>query len=627
MELSRRGFLAAAPGMLAAANRVTVKEAASLKARPFPMKQVRLLDGNLFFLMERDRGYLHDLEADRLLHTFRVTAGLPSTAEPLAGWERPDIELRGHFTGHYLSACALMYASTGDDRLKSKADSMVVELAKCQKANGGVYLSAFPAELFARLHDNMPVWAPFYTLHKIMAGMYDIYIHTDNEQALGVLEGMASWTAQWAGDLNDAQMARVLEREFGGMNEVLCNLYAVTGDRKQLDLAHRFDHERIFAPLAAGRDELKGLHVNTTIPKIIGAARRYELTGDTRYRDIAEYFWRQVTGHRCYATGGTSNVEHWRTAPDVLASELGPTTEECCCTYNMLKLTRHVFGWTADARCGDYYERALLNGIIGTMNPDDAMTMYYIPLQSGYWKMFSTPRRSFWCCTGTGVENFAKLADSIYFHDDDGLYVNLFSASRLEWPEKGLTMRQETHFPDEERSSLEFKCERPVQLAIRIRVPYWATRGIRLAANGEAMADKAAPGTFAVVNRTWKTGDRVTVELPMALHVHPMPDDSSLQAFLYGPLVLAGRLGADGLTWDMKYGDPHNARGGKYLRGYPVGAPEFRTQSQDPGSWIKRASEDSLTFETTGQKENVTLIPLNSLFNERYAVYWRVRRA
>jgi hypothetical protein len=625
MELSRRGFLAAAPGALAAANRVTVKEAASLKARPFPMKQVRLLDGNLFFLMERDRGYLHDLEADRLLHMFRVTAGLPSTAEPLAGWERPDIELRGHFTGHYLSACALMYASTNDGRLKSKVDGMVAELVKCQRANGGGYLSAFPPELFDRLRDGMPVWAPFYTLHKIMAGMYDLYVHTGNEQALGALEGIASWTANWAGDLNDAHMARVLEREYGGMNEVLCNLYAVTGDRKHLDLAHRFDHERIFAPLAAGRDELKGLHVNTTIPKIIGAARRYELTGDARYRDIAEYFWRQVTGHRCYATGGTSNVERWRTEPDVLASELGPTTEECCCTYNMLKLTRHVFGWTADARCGDYYERAFLNGIIGTMNPDDAMTMYYIPLQSGYWKMFSTPRRSFWCCTGTGVENFAKLADSIYFHDDDGLYVNLFSASRLEWPEKGLAMRQETRFPEEERSSLEFKCDRPVQLAVRIRVPYWATRGIRLAVNGESVAENATPGTFAVVNRTWKTGDRVNIELPMGLHVHSMPDDASIQAVLYGPLVLAGRLGAARLTWDMKYGDPHNARGGKLLRGDPVAAPEFHSPSRDPSNWIKRASNDSLTFVTTGQSENVTLIPLNSLFNERYAVYWRVR--
>src|ERR1039458_593858 len=265
-------------------------------------------------------------------------------------------------------------------------------------------------------------------------------------KALDVVRGMAGWTKRWTDALSDEDMARVLRVEFGGMNEVLYNLYAVTGVKDYAEAAHRFDHERLFGPLAEGRDELKGLHVNTQIPKIIGAARRYELTGDARYRRIAEFFWTQVTQHRAYATGGTSNEEHWRSDPDKLAGELSYSTEECCCTYNMLKLTRHLFAWSPEARYFDYYERAFLNGILGTMNPKNGLTMYYVPLATGYWKVFASPRGSFWCCTGTGVESFSKLADSIYFHDENGLYVNLFLASELDWEEKGIRLRQDTAF-------------------------------------------------------------------------------------------------------------------------------------------------------------------------------------
>ena len=243
-------------------------------------------------------------------------------------------------------------------------------------------------------------------------------------------------------------MARILQVEYGGMNEFLYNLYAVTGNRDHVALAHRFDHARLFDPLAEGRDELKGQHANTQLAKLIGAARRYELTGEERYRRIAEFFWQQVALHRSYCTGGTSNGQRWRTDPDVLASELSATTQECCCTYNMLKLTRHLFSWNPEARYADFYERAFLNGIIGTMNPADGMTTFYVPLESGYWKLFSLPFDSFWCCTGTGVESFAKLGDSIFFHDDDGVYVNLFVPARLHWPEKGVFIRQETRFPD-----------------------------------------------------------------------------------------------------------------------------------------------------------------------------------
>ncbi len=455
--------------------------------------------------------------------------------------------------------------------------------------------------------------------------MLDQYAHCGNHPALDVAEGMAGWCGRWAAQLNDRDLARTLEVEHGGMADALAQLYAITGKRAYLETALRFEHRRILDPLAEGRDQLRGLHVNTQIPKIIGAARIYELTGDARARRIAEYFWNQVTAHRCYSTGGTSNVERWRTDPDQLASELGDTTEECCCTYNMLKLTRQIFGWTADARCADYYERAFFNGILGTMNPSDGMTMYYVPLASGYWKVFSTPRRSFWCCTGSGAESFSKLGDSIYFHDDKGLWVNLFVASELNWREKGLKLRQETSFPDEEATRFEFTAERPVELELRIRVPYWAKRGIAIRVNGRQEPGASKPGAYHVLRRAWNTGDKVEVSLPMSLHAHPMPDDPGLQSFLYGPLVLAGELGADGLTAENKYGDPVNARGGKYLRGLPAPAPEFLSQSSDISGWIHPLPGRTLAFRTSGQQRDVTLVPLSRLFDQRYGVYWRVR--
>ena len=333
------------------------REKVSWKLRPFPMKQVRLGQGPCTAAMEADRKYLHSLPPDRLLHTFRINAKIASSAEPLGGWEAPDCELRGHYAGgHYLSAVALMYASTGDDDLKKNGDVVVAELAKCQKSlNEGGYLSAFPIEFFDRLRNREKVWAPFYTIHKIMAGLLDMYLYTGNEQALEVVENMAGWTAGYTGSLSYDHMQRILGTEYGGMGEVLSNLYAVTGKPYYLHVAQRFDKKWFFDPLASHRDELKGLHVNTHIPQVIAAARYYELTGDRYYRDIAEYFWDEVVSERRYCTGGTSNHESWNTDPGKLANELSTSTTEDCCAYNMMKLTRHLFGWSPDARYMDYY--------------------------------------------------------------------------------------------------------------------------------------------------------------------------------------------------------------------------------------------------------------------------------
>jgi DUF1680 family protein len=631
---TRRSFIASAAATLTvpmwargSAFSFQTNDKARIKARPFDLKQVRLRRGPFLAAAEVNRKYMASLDPDSLLHMFRTTAGLPSSAKPLGGWEQPENELRGHFTGHYLSACALISASLGDESFKTRGDQLVAELAKCQKAIGNGYLSAFPETFFDRLRAGTNVWAPFYTLHKIMTGLLDMHTCAGNEQALDVLKGIANWTRRWVDPLGEAQMSRVLEREYGGMNDVLYNLFAVTGDRGYRQLAARFDHERIFAPLAEGRDELKGLHVNTQIPKIIGAARRYELTGDSRSRDIADYFWREVTGKRCYCTGGTSNGERWASDPGKLAGELSGYTQECCCTYNMLKLTRHLFGWTADPRAADYYERALFNGILGTQHPDDGMTLYYVSLAAGYWKLFGLPLDAFWCCTGSGVESFAKLGDSIYFHDDDGVYVNLFIASEVEWPEKGVRITQDTTFPETGTTSISLRCKTPVRMPLRIRVPYWATRGGTVKLNGRELESFAEPSSYFVLNRTWQDGDKVEITMPMSLHVHAMPDNEALQAVMYGPLVLSGRLGTEGLTKEILRAEPTKIRQVPEYKGKPVPAPEFKTKSQDPSDWIEPVPGRPLEFRTVGQTQNVTLVPLYKLLDERYAVYWKVGRA
>jgi uncharacterized protein len=327
-----------------AAAKAANREAVVLRASPFPMQNVRLQPGPFAAAAEANRRYLKTLPPARLLHTFRLSAGLPSLAEPFSEWEKPDCELRGHFAGgHYLSACALAFASSGDDELKRNGDLMVAELAKCQAQHKNGYLSAFPQELFDRLRDGVNVWAPFYTIHKIMAGHLDMYTLCGNERALQTAEKMAGWVRSWSDPLSEQQMQRVLLTEYGGMGEVLANLYSVTGKREYLNLAKRFDKKGFLDPLAARRDELKGLHVNTHVPQVIAAARLYELTGDKRYWNIADYFWDEVTSERSYCTGGVSNFEFWRSDPGVLSTELSPLTAEDCCVYNMMKLTRHLF--------------------------------------------------------------------------------------------------------------------------------------------------------------------------------------------------------------------------------------------------------------------------------------------
>ncbi len=360
------------------------------RLEPFPLAWVRLGPGIFREQEEINARYLDSLGVDRLLHTFRITAGIPSAATPYKGWEDPTCELRGHFAGgHFLSAVALAYAGSANDDLKKRGDELVAGLTACQSKIGTGYLSAYPTELFERLAQGKPVWAPFYTYHKIMAGLLDMYLLTGNSDALRIVEGMAAWAQDFMGSFSIDQRLRMLRTEYGGMNEVLVNLASVTKKDRYIEAAHLFEQPGFLDPLAARRDELEGLHANTHVPKIIGAARMYEVTGDRRYREIAEYFLAEVLNARNYAIGNTSLDEHWTTPANQLKGTLAWTNAECCVAYNLMKLQRHTFGWTADARWMDEYERALFNCRLGTQNVQ-GLKQYFFPLGAGYWRAYNS---------------------------------------------------------------------------------------------------------------------------------------------------------------------------------------------------------------------------------------------
>jgi DUF1680 family protein len=624
VKLARLFLLTLAASTIAAAK--PVSEKVTFAARPFPLQDVRLLDGPFKAAMLRDQQYLLDLDPDRLLHNFRVNAGLPSTAQPLGGWEAPDVELRGHTVGHYMSALALMYAATGDARSKERGDLIVRELAKVQDAlpsrgfNKG-YLSAFPEEFIDRVEKRQRVWAPYYTLHKIMAGLLDMYQLAGNKQALEVLLKQADWVKFRMDRLTHEQQQSMLMTEFGGMNEVLANLYAVTGNPDHLKLAQAFDHEFLFGPLSRQQDTLNGLHANTQVPKAIGAAREYELTGDPKYREIATFFWDRVALHRSYANGGHSDGESFFPI-EQFSHHLGAASSETCNTYNMLKLTRHLFSWQPSAQEMDFYERALYNHILASQDPATGMMIYYCPLKPGAWKSFSTPNDSFWCCVGTGMENHAKYPDTIYFNGGDALYVNLFIPSELQWKEKGLTVTQQTQYPAADTTRLSFSAAKPVALELKIREPFWAATGISVTVNGKTTKYPPAPkGEYVSIPGTWKTGDVVEVRIPMSLHVESMPDDPSVVAMLYGPVLLAGDLGKEGLDEVKRYGPSAPPVGRVRTPVIPAFVTSDRTKLL---AQVKPVPGKPLTFRTSGlgQPNDVVLVPFYEVADFRYTVYW-----
>jgi uncharacterized protein len=592
-------------------------------ARPFDLADVTLGPGPFRDAMERNRAYLLRLEPDRFLHTFRLNVGLPSDAQPYGGWEAPGVELRGHSAGHYLSACALMYRSTGDDAFRQRVAAMVDGFAECQAAaesagfNPG-YLSAFPESFIDRVEAKEWVWAPWYTLHKVMAGLLDAHRLAGNARAREVLVAMAGWIAFRVDRLTPEKMQASLEMEFGGMNDVLADLHALTGDPEQLRLAQAFDHAAVFDPLARGEDPLDGLHANTQIPKIVGAAREYTLTGDARYSRIARFFWERVAGHRSYAIGGNSDREHFfRT--DAFAHHLGAETAETCNTHNMLKLTRDLFALEPDARTMDFYERGLYNHILASQDPARGMFVYLMPLGPGYSRIYSTPEHSFWCCVGTGMENHAKYGGTIFAHGDDALFVNLFIPATVRWRERSVTLTQATAFPESDTITLTVDCAEPVSFALRVRHPAWADGPLQVSINGALAAPlDSAPGSYATIERTWQPSDSVAITLPMSLRVEPLPGEDRIVALFYGPIALATRLGTEDLR------SPYSTSQTVPTRFPAPDVPVLVTEEADWLERVEKIGDTPLLFRTRGlaRPHDVTLEPFHAVHHERMAVYW-----
>ena len=593
-----------------------VRDRVQREAEEFRLEDVRLLDGPFKHAMMKDAEYLLRLDADRLLSGFRKEAGLKPKAEAYGGWE--SMTIAGHSLGHYLSACALMFAATGDVRFRERVNYILAELDECQRANGNGYVAALPngkkifqevsaGDIRAQPFDLNGGWVPWYNLHKLFAGLLDAHRYLQSKLALGIAVKLADWADTTVAKLTDEQFQRMLSCEHGGMNEVLAELYARTGNEKYLQLSRRFHHKAVLEPLARREDRLQGLHANTQIPKLIGLARRYELTLDSDDKTAAEFFWQRVVHHHSYVNGGNSDREHFG-PPDKLSNRLSQDTSETCNTYNMLKLTRHLFEWHASADYADYYERALYNHILASQDPNDGMVCYYVPMRAGSKKRYSKPFDDFWCCVGTGMENHAKYGEAIYFHNDDSLWVNLFIPSELNWREKGFFLRQETRYPEAESTSFTITAKRPVRLALRLRYPGWATPGVKLAVNGRPQAVSGKPGSFIEIRRTWKTGDRLELTIPMSLRLETMPDNPHRVAILYGPTVLAGDLGAED--------DPASASL----------APALMTQDRELSEWLKPVANQPVTFRTvsSGKPNDVTLYPFYRMHHKRYAVYWDV---
>jgi DUF1680 family protein len=584
------------------------------RARPFELGQVRLAASRWTQNQDRTLAYLRSVDVDRLLYNFRANHRLSTqNAQPLGGWEAPSFPFRSHSQGHFLTAWAQAWAVLGDTTCRDKATAMVTELARCQANNGAAgfatgYLSGFPESEFSVVETGTGNGnVPYYAIHKTLAGLLDVWRLLGSTQARDVLLRFAGWVDTRTARLSQAQMQTCLRVEFGGMNAVLADLYLMTDDPRWLAVAQRFDHVSVFDPLAANRDQLNGLHANTQVPKWVGAAREYKSTGTTRYRDIARNAWAITVGAHTYAIGGNSEAEHFRPA-GAISTYLDTDTCEQCNTYNMLKLTRELWSLDPDdPRYFDFYERALLNHLLGAQNPSDPLGgfSYFTPLRPGgrrgvsagpAWGggTFSTPYTTFWCCQGTGIETSTKYMDSIYFSEGTTLTVNLYMPSTLSWTARDLTVTQATAYPVGDSTTLTIGGRPSGSWTVRVRIPAWAA-GASLTLNGAPLGVAAAPGTYAAVTRTWAAGDALTVRLPMSVRVEATNDDPRTGVVLYGPVVLSGN-----------YGD-------RTLSGPPA---------LDVAS-VTRTGASSLEFSARADGQDVRLEPFYEAHGHNYTVYWR----
>jgi DUF1680 family protein len=587
-----------------------------IKAYSFHLGDVALLESPFATARNVNVKYLLALEPDRLLSQFRTNAGLTAKAPKYGGWENDG--LAGHTLGHYLSACAMEFSVSKNEEFRKRVLYIVDELEICQMARKTGYVGAIPKEdsvfneiskgnIRSRGFDLNGLWSPWYTIHKVMAGLLDAYLYCGSAKAISIEQGMADWTEHILKDLSDEQIQKMLLCEYGGMNEVLVNTFAFTGIKKYLDLSYKFHDRVILDSLANGVDILPGRHSNTQIPKAIGTVRRYELTGNKKDFATGDFFWKTVIKHHSYAPGGNSNYEYLST-PDKLNDKLTDNTMETCNTYNMLKLTRHLFALQPNAELMDYYERALYNHILASQNHHTGMMCYFVPLRMGTRKEFSDEFNTFTCCVGSGIENHVKYGESIYFKGSDGsLFVNLFIPSTLHWKEKGIVVTMKGNIPTDKEVTLTLETAKPQNLTIRIRKPQWATGDVVLKINGNAEKVSVQPDGYILLTRKWKSKDVIQLSFGASLYAVAMPDNAARKAFFYGPVLLAGNLGAT-------EPDPMS------------GIPVLVTSDADAGKMFVMENKDSLIFKTKqiGYPGDVVLQPFYELDNEFYTVYWDV---
>lgn len=569
---------------------MSVQLLAQSTAFPFAMNDVKLLPSRFQRNMQRDSAWIASIPVKSLLHSFRNTAGVFTekeggymTMRHLGGWESLDCDLRGHITGHLLSAMANL-------QMREKADSLIQGLAEVQKQYGTGYLSAFGEGLIDRNIQGKSVWAPFYTLHKILQGLIDQYNLCHNETALEIAKGMGEWAYKKLRPLSDDTRKRMIRNEFGGFNEAMYNLYAITKNEHHLWVARFFyDNDKI-DPLKHGNKDLGTYHANTFIPKLLGECRNYELFGQEDSREAASLLFSTLVNDHAFVTGEVSDKEHLF-KPETQSKHLTGYDGENCCTFNLLKLADRLFSYHPDSKVADYYERALYNHILGQQDTLSSMVCYFTPLMTGAYRLYSTRDSSFWCCVGSGFESHSKYQSSIYFHSGKILYVNLFIPSEVNW--NGTVIRQETAFPESNTTVLTASSKTDM----KIRYPYWATY---MTINGR----KVKPAADGYV--TVKNVRKIKVEFGMSLREVATKDDPSRVALMYGPIVLGGRLDevANPFSDPKKYNDYYTFDYGKH--------PDVQLSS------VKRIV--GLRFENA---DGIKIEPLYNLHHCRYVVYWK----
>ena len=609
-------------------NAARASEGKILKVRPLPLNSVRLTGGPLKHAQELDAEYLVQLEPDRMLAYLRQRAGLEPKGKPYGGWDGAGRQLTGHIAGHYLSAVSLMWAATGDARFKERADYIVSELKTIQDAQGDGYLGALLdnqgvdgkvrfQELCKGIirsggFDLNGLWSPWYVEHKIFAGLRDAYRYTGNRTALDVEIKFAGWVESIVSKLDDEQTQKMLATEFGGMNEVTADLYADTGEPRWLALSGKFEHRAVIDPLAAGQDILGGKHGNTQVPKMIGSLARYIYTGDEIDRKAAVNFWDDVALHHSFATGGHGKNEYFG-PPDKLNDYIDGRTAETCNVYNMIKMSRTLFSLNPEIRYADFHERALFNHILASQDPEDGRVCYMVPVGRGVQHEYQQKFEDFTCCVGTGMESHALHGYGIYYESGDKLWVSLYVHTRANWEAKGVQLEMNTDFPLGESASLKITAKSPKRFTLALRRPYWAGAGFSVKVNGQAQQDLPKPDSYVEITRTWKSGDTVELVLPKTLRKEPLPDNTERFALMWGPLVLAGDLGAE--TFRERDGEGWRVTGK---------APVLVAASQSVENWLKPVAGKPGTFLTSGVglATDITFVPFYQLPRRKYAIYW-----